>query len=268
MDHARRVDDVTLQYGSADPLQVRIDTYRYHQERALNLDHEASTLLALQGDEAVLDVGCGPGRFLGYLHDTGHSGRLTGFDLSAGMIAEARQSAASIAGIVGDVVSLPFLGDAFDVVVSRHMLYHVGDIPAAIGELGRVGAETVLISTGSRLSTMYLDSLLARVVEDFGYSPATRIMSRFCTENASEWLSTAGFTYTEVLLDNALVFRTSQPVVAYVLSCLPSFGIVPGSQRYAETTDRLEELVAADLEANNGEIRDPTRVGFYVARKK
>ncbi|WP_419182303.1 class I SAM-dependent methyltransferase [Paenibacillus radicis (ex Xue et al. 2023)] len=44
----------------------------------------------LNGTEAVLDVGCGPGAFLRFLKDQGHSGRLVGLDQSPGMIAEAQ----------------------------------------------------------------------------------------------------------------------------------------------------------------------------------
>lgn len=263
----RRIDDVAAQYARADALQVRINTYLLYQERALDLDHEAGTLLKLNGSESVLDVGCGPGRFLQHLRETGHRGRLTGLDQSAGMVAELAQGGNGITGVRGNAEALPFPDNAFDVVVARHMLYHVDDIQAALHELRRVSAGTVLVSTGSRYSTQYLDGMLARVVEDFGYSARSRVMARFCTENAAEWFATAGMQFDETFLTNALVFREPQPIVDYVLSCLPSFGIMPGSERYAETAQRLELLATGDLAANGGIIRDTTSVGLYLVRK-
>jgi hypothetical protein len=130
--------------------------------------------------------------------------------------------------------------------------------------VSEVARRSVLLSTGSRMSTRYLDAMLATVVTDFGYAPETRIMNRFCTENAGGWLSNAGLTWREHLLDNALVFSDPEPIVRYVLSCLPTFGIMPGDERYVEAGVRLQEAVQRDLAHMGGTIRDATRVGFYI----
>jgi hypothetical protein len=134
----------------------------------------------------------------------------------------------------------------------------------ALRELQRVAVKTILISTGSSASTLYLDGLLARAVSDFGYTPATRIMSRFCTENVAAWFGGAGFSWREERIDNALVFHEAEPIVRYILSCLPTFGILPEDERYRATARLVEELANLDLAREGGVIRDATRIGFYV----
>src|SRR5438876_3710507 len=80
---------VRQQYRTTDPLRTRIDTHRRFSERQIDLDAECRAALGLTGDEALLDVGCGPGDWLRYLRQTGHRGRLAGLDQSPAMIAAA-----------------------------------------------------------------------------------------------------------------------------------------------------------------------------------
>jgi ubiquinone/menaquinone biosynthesis C-methylase UbiE len=68
--------------------------------------------------------------------------RLTGVDLSGDMIASARRNLAALGERatveVGDVTSLPFADDSFDLIVSSLSLHHWDDPRAAVPELARV----------------------------------------------------------------------------------------------------------------------------------
>src|SRR4051794_28235497 len=83
--------DVNLeeQYKTEENLRVRIET---HQRYSVGGDFEGvvDEMLGLKGEEAVLDVGMGPGDFLWRLKRGGHRGRLVGVDASAGMVAKAK----------------------------------------------------------------------------------------------------------------------------------------------------------------------------------
>jgi ubiquinone/menaquinone biosynthesis C-methylase UbiE len=84
----------------------------------------------------VLDVGCGTGSLSLLLAAAGH--RVTGVDLAPRMVEQARQklAAAGLPGsfLVGDA-SVPPTGDeAFDVVLSRHLVWTLPDPEAALGE--------------------------------------------------------------------------------------------------------------------------------------
>jgi ubiquinone/menaquinone biosynthesis C-methylase UbiE len=260
--------NLTGQYGLPDHVLVRTQTHQTYQERTVNLDAEVCALLRLSGDERILDAGCGPGLFLRYLRQQGHRGELIGIDQSAGMAAAAHSEALLIQAVAGDVTRMPFRDDEFDIVSARHMLYHVTEISTALSEINRVAKSIVLIATGSDTSMPFLMNMLAGVVTAFGMTPAEPDMKRFCTGNASQWLSTAGLGFREHLIENALVFRKVSPVVDYILNCLPSYGIHRGDDLYSDMSDWLTLHVEEQLATLHGVIRDPTRVGLYVVEKK
>jgi ubiquinone/menaquinone biosynthesis C-methylase UbiE len=91
---------------------------------------------------AVLDIGTGPGVLLVELANTRPDLSLTGVDLSADMIAAARRNLERFgdqaSARVGNVTSLPFPDDSFDLIVSSLSLHHWDDPEAAVPELARV----------------------------------------------------------------------------------------------------------------------------------
>ena len=92
----------------------------------------------------VLDVGTGPGGVPLAIARARPLLRVDGLDLSADMIAYARQATVN-AGLddrltfsVGDVADLPYADGTFDLVVSSMSQHHWGDVPAGIREIRRV----------------------------------------------------------------------------------------------------------------------------------
>ena len=263
----RGVDDVKRQYAVTDPLKVRIETHRLYGERSVDLDAESERLLGLSGEESILDVGCGPARFLLHLRRNGHHGRLVGLDQSPAMIDEAlataRDEGFEIDGITGDAMGLPFEEGSFDWVSGRHMLYHVPDIPQALREFARVARKGVLVSTNGRRNLPSIGELLDDLLAAFGYAPVQMPSDRFCIENAGEEFDTAGLVADETTIDNALVFTEVEPIVRYVLSSLPSFELPD------EVAVDMEHWVRSHaqrrLDGMGGTWRDQTHVGFYVA---
>ena len=101
--------------------------------------------LRLAPGESVLDVGCGPGTdTLPLARIVGPSGRVTGIDRDAEMVAEAdrRAQAAGVGGWVehrvGDATALPFADGAFDGVRSERLLLHLAEPERAVAEMVRV----------------------------------------------------------------------------------------------------------------------------------
>jgi ubiquinone/menaquinone biosynthesis C-methylase UbiE len=79
-----------------------------------------------------LDVGCGTGRLLAFLHDAWPGLRWSGLDLSTPYLAEARRligRTARVKLIEGAAERLPFDDDALDLVVSSFVLH---ELPAEI----------------------------------------------------------------------------------------------------------------------------------------
>jgi ubiquinone/menaquinone biosynthesis C-methylase UbiE len=89
----------------------------------------------------ILDFGCGSGDITLYLASAGH--RLTGYDLSAGMIAQASRSDRDrvvrwIARAADASDALPFADASFDTVVTSSVLEYVSELDATLKELARL----------------------------------------------------------------------------------------------------------------------------------
>jgi len=89
----------------------------------------------------VLDVGCGNGDFLIKLRKAGFSGKLTGLEISSGMleggIKQNSNENLGIDFIVGDAEKLPYEDNSFDVIIAKHMLYHLPNIQKGVDEMYR-----------------------------------------------------------------------------------------------------------------------------------
>ncbi len=104
----------------------------------------------------LLDAGTGTGVIALLLAEAGHS--VTGIDLSAAMIAQARakgeRAGLASAWALADARELPFAGAAFDAVVSRYLLWTLPEPEPALAEWRRV------LRPGGRI--VAIDSLAPR----------------------------------------------------------------------------------------------------------
>src|SRR5262252_767974 len=108
------------QYGDDQRLSARQRMW----QTATSLIDRVLDVAQIASDAAVLDVGCGNGRYLAGLRARGHTGTLMGLDYSPGMASVAR-SYAPVA--VADAQALPVRDAVVDVALCAHMLYHVPD---------------------------------------------------------------------------------------------------------------------------------------------
>lgn len=263
------IDDVHQQYKTTDLLRIRVETHQRYSEAPLDLDAECAEVLGLAGDEALLDVGCGPGVFLRYLRGRGHRGRLAGLDQSSAMVAEAGRAAQS-AGVViewvtGVADALPFADGEFAVLSSRHMLYHVPDIPAALGEFARVVGPggVVFVATNGVRNTPGLGELEDEIAQRFGLEEGPEPSRRFNTGNAPDQLGAVFQVVEETILPGALVFTEPGPIVDYVMTQ----SVPQQAADDLELFDRIQAWVTAQamcrLQAMSGIWRDPKSVGLY-----
>lgn len=101
-----------------DEQQETTETYNRYAARyaeryqAIELTEQLETFAnQLFSGACVLDLGCGPGRDIGFLRARGLN--VVGADLSLGMLQEARSRGSSDL-VLGDMTILPFAAEAFD----------------------------------------------------------------------------------------------------------------------------------------------------------
>ena len=98
----------------------------------------------LAAGERVLDLGCGAGTdSLVAAQMVGPSGRVVGIDMTPAMLAKARRAAGELGVtnadfVEGEVETLPFPDESFDVVISNGVIDLVPDKDAVYSEISRV----------------------------------------------------------------------------------------------------------------------------------
>ncbi|MEV1143864.1 methyltransferase domain-containing protein [Micromonospora sp. NPDC049799] len=146
-------------------------------------------LVRAQGNGAVADVGCGPGRLTAYLHGLGLDA--FGVDLSPAMIGVARRDHPGLRFEVGSMTHLDLVDGGLTGLLAWFSLIHVPDdeVPAVLAEFHRVlrpGGVVLLgfhAGDGSRLKT-----------EGYGGHPMRVHVHRRPTDRVAAWLDAAGFT--------------------------------------------------------------------------
>lgn len=175
------------QYADDRNLSARQRLWQY-QSPFFDIVAWVLDLAGLSPGLRVLDAGCGNGEYLRGLRD--RRVRAVGCDLSAGML----RAASHPALVNADIAALPVRDGAVDAVLAVHMLYHVPDRGAALGELRRVlaaGGVCVAVTNGSQ-HTRSLRALVERAVRK--ETPGWRMRAAtdaFTAENAAAQLGVA-----------------------------------------------------------------------------
>jgi ubiquinone/menaquinone biosynthesis C-methylase UbiE len=103
----------------------------------------AYVLPHIKPDMKILDVGCGPGNLTCDFAKLVPEGSVIGLDRSEDIISQARELAESkgitnVSFTEGNIFSLDYPDNEFDIVHAHQVLQHVGDASTAVREMRRV----------------------------------------------------------------------------------------------------------------------------------
>jgi SAM-dependent methyltransferase len=169
----------------------------------------------------VVDIGCGPGRYVAALRER-HAGMTTvGLDLSPGMIATTLGTGTPAA--VADAMQLPIRTASCDVAIAAHMLYHVPDIALAAAELARIAGPSgiVAIVTNGRNHLHVLDEIAETAFAAVTGAPWTaprRSSARFLLDDVAALIAPALVVVHVERISKEIRLPDPAPLVAYVES--------------------------------------------------
>jgi ubiquinone/menaquinone biosynthesis C-methylase UbiE len=184
VDRAIDPNYLTYQYGTTDRLRARLDAHQRFSEHEEDFFDWVLDRLNPRPGDLVLDVACGPGVYHPRLCGRGVRAVL-GVDASPGMVETCQRQANDrglpVLVICGDAQALPVPHAAYDCVMANHMLFHVPDQRAALGELRRAlkPGGRVVMTTTDRRDTSRLMSLHRQAAKQLGWVAAAAVVDRF-----------------------------------------------------------------------------------------
>lgn len=261
------------QYASADKLHARWDLYQFAIPRIdthqTGIDH-----LQLKGNENILEVGCGDGSVLVNLRRGGHTGKLIGLEINAGMFREsvAAQKNANlqppIEFIVGSADNLPFPDQSFDSMLAFFMLYHMPDIQKTLYEWKRVLRDggTVLVATGSSFSRPK-HKVFKKMVEDLiDTTSPPQFSSSFNLENAEEQLQGVFKIVDTFVHEGQIKIERSEPYVNAFSSLRDMYEPIPSDTDWQAAERAVRTEIDREI-VQNGFFTDSIKRGFFICEK-
>ena len=252
------------QYKDAANFDVRVELHRRFSVNKYGFHCWVFDHFTLDEGSKLLELGCGPGGLWRSNRERiPASWQITLTDFSPGMLQQARQRLGEdrFAYEVADAQSLPFADTSFDAVIANHMLYHVPDLPRALGEIRRVlkPSGRFYATTIGREHMRELDEL---VWKRWPSSPWKRLgqSAPFTLENGEEKLAPFFARITLDTYQDALEVTEAEPLAAYAFS-----GRL-GSLLTTEMRESFTTLIRQELAAR-GAIHITNASGVFEAHK-
>jgi SAM-dependent methyltransferase len=234
------------QYRDSSNLDARVELHRRFSTNPYGWSHWVfDALLKLPADAKILELGCGPGLLWKENAARIPAGwDITLSDLSSGMLDSAWRNLVVTGRAYHfkelDAQEILFADETFDAVIANFMLYHVPNLPKALSEIRRV------LKSGGKLSAATVGENHMREALDWTQQVGGEAFARpsvpFTLENGFDQLASVFSRVTLTRYPDSLKVTESKPLIAYILSNVPTGDIVESELRNVEKelNDELE----------------------------
>ncbi len=214
---------VRQHYATDDSQRVRQEIHMtYTIPRIDYIDWLVGTM-HWRGNETLLDVGCGTGKYYEPLKSVAPGMTYYGLDFSAGML---KNHPALETVQLADARMIPYADNSFDVVMANHMIYHLPDIDAGIHEFRRVLKPdgVLVVGTNSNQTMPELQVLMRRAILLLTRTGGSQVQppipasDLFSLENGTRTLSHHFYAVVRHDLPTKLVFPDIEPIMDYLES--------------------------------------------------
>ncbi len=265
---------VKSQYKNSQNLLSRRSLYSF---LVPPMDIRAASLRALHldGNERVLDAGCGDGAALIQLqHDFKHRGSLVGLDISRGMFLSPEKlrgvpsSHRPITFVEASADHIPFSDASFDAILAFFMLYHMADIPRTLHEWNRVLSSQgkLIVTTNSIETRPKHHTFKAFAAQLLGCSLPSSFSSLFNMENGEKQLSSAFRVVDKFVYEGELRLSGAQPFISAFDSIRDTFDPYPSDSAWASVLISIKEKFETEIK-KNGCFIDKIKRGYFLCMK-
>ncbi|PIN81090.1 hypothetical protein COV13_02280 [Candidatus Woesearchaeota archaeon CG10_big_fil_rev_8_21_14_0_10_32_9] len=266
---SKEILQVKKNYKSTKALETRKSFWR-NQENRINAEEEFCKLLQLTGTEKILDVGCGYGDMLGYIKAKYTKTTLVGIDNSENMIKTARSKYNNIAFEVADVQKLPFKDKTFDVVIAKHMLYHVTNIKKAFKEIHRVlkpeGRLIISLNTLSSKSRANIEKYKQEIEKTSRYK-LVQTVTRINTENYPKYYDSQDFKILKEFKNYSYtVMNNAKPLTEYISTFREFFIPTPSENDWKQIIGKIRKKIDIEIK-KKGPLEEVRGFGIILFKK-
>ncbi len=211
----QQLDNLQLSYDHvADEYAQRI----FDELQFKPLDRQLLDRLAagVPAGGIICDMGCGPGQVARYLHD--HGAQVIGIDLSAQMIAQARQLNPDLVFKQGNMLALDIADEAWAGIAAFYSIIHIPreDVMTALHELKRVLQPGGLLLVAFHLGTEVLH------LDEWWGQPVSADFFFFQAPEMQAYLQAAGFSIEDLIERPPYPEVEHQSHRAYILARKPA----------------------------------------------
>ncbi|MBS4218087.1 class I SAM-dependent methyltransferase [Bacillus sp. FJAT-49711] len=214
-------------YRTGENLEAKYDVMKQYAIYKQPFEEWVVEKLNLRGNEKVLDVGAGNGRFSIPIATKlkNKSGFVIAGDLSTGVLETSYEMASKEAlpmiHLKLDAEELPFLSHEFDVVMANHMLYHVGNMSRGLSEMRRIMKREgiFLATTNSDKGMPEFFSLHLKTMRELGIGfDHSKNHLTFSMENGEDILRRFFDQVDKHIFDAGFVVDHPEPVLQYYMA--------------------------------------------------